>query len=488
MKNSTIHRLILLIAVALWAPAAHALDAGVSYAAFQTPDGKSYLEVNLEIAAGSIMYRHIDSTRMQAAAEVLILVRDGETIVNYEKYILQSPQVVFPESLLDVKRLAVSQGDYTLEVLVTDVNDASNLDQFKSPVTVRFGSQITLSDVQLLRSFKPDNSDNPFTKNGFFMEPLPFNFYDRNATLLAFYAEVYGADKSVTDEKYRVRYVIEKELGNDQRTLVAAGSQDKKTLSMDALLVQMDISNMESGNYSLRVELRNMNNELLVFRIITFQRSNPYLDFKASELTDEVVEKQFVQKLDKDQLKYSLRAISVLMLGEQSTTLMNVLKSGEEKQMRFFLFRHFVEKDPNNPEQAYRDYMAVADAANVKFRSGFRYGFETDRGRMFLRFGQASDVIHVEDEPGAPPYEIWVYYKFPSTGQNNVKFLFYNPSLAGDDFILLHSTARGEISNPKWERELYRRNPTEYTDDNYNDATSVQRNNGRNARAYFEDF
>ncbi|MEN9415836.1 MAG: hypothetical protein RLZ62_2140, partial [Bacteroidota bacterium] len=78
--------------------------------------------------------------------------------------------------------------------------------------------------------------------------------------------------------------------------------------------------------------------------------------------------------------------------------------------------------------------------------------------------------------------------KFPSTNQTNVKFLFYNPSLAGDDFILLHSTARGEISNPKWERELYRRNPTEYSDDNYGDAKNVQRNNGRNARAFFEDF
>jgi hypothetical protein len=35
---------------------------------------------------------------------------------------------------------------------------------------------------------------------------------------------------------------------------------------------------------------------------------------------------------------------------------------------------------------------------------------------------------------------------------------------------------------------LYRRNPTEYSDDNYGDAKNVQRNNGRNARAFFEDF
>ena len=182
-----------------------------------------------------------------------------------------------------------------------------------------------------------------------------------------------------------------------------------------------------------------------------------------------------------------MKAISPLMT-DRSDELKEILKEKDPEKMRFFVFRHFAEKDANNPEQAYKNYMAVANAAEKRFSSGFRNGFETDRGRTFLRFGQASDVVHVEDEPGAPPYEIWIYYKFPATGQNNVKFLFYNPSLAGEDYILLHSTARGEIQNPKWERELYRRNSREYTDENYHDATTVERNSGRNARTYFEDF
>jgi hypothetical protein len=75
------------------------------------------------------------------------------------------------------------------------------------------------------------------------------------------------------------------------------------------------------------------------------------------------------------------------------------------------------------------------------------------------------------------------------TNQRNVKFLFYNPSLAGDDFVTLHSTARGEISNPRWERDLYARNAGEqYDGDNYQDATEMQRNVNRNARVYFEDY
>jgi GWxTD domain-containing protein len=286
-----------------------------------------------------------------------------------------------------------------------------------------------------------------------------------------------------------VRYFIEQEKGNGLKTLISVGNQRRKPSTIDAVLVQMDINKLESGNYTLTVELRNAASELLTSRTLSFQRSNPFLNASETELTEEVVSRQFVQNLEEDTLRYGLRAISALAVGVESDMLKTILQTGDLKAMRFYLFRHFMREDPNNPELAYNRYMEVAAAVDQRFRSGFRYGFETDRGRTFLRFGRPDDLVHVEDDPGAPPYEIWVYYKFPQTQQNNVKFLFYNPSLAGEDFILLHSNARGEISNPRWERVLYSRNPTEYVDgDNFHDATGTQRNLGRNAKAYFEDF
>ena len=71
--------------------------------------------------------------------------------------------------------------------------------------------------------------------------------------------------------------------------------------------------------------------------------------------------------------------------------------------------------------------MKVAEKVDLYFKSGFGYGFETDRGYTYLKYGPPADIVTVEDEPSAPPYEIWVYYDFPMTSQSNVKFLFYNP-------------------------------------------------------------
>jgi GWxTD domain-containing protein len=466
----------------------NALDAGVSYAIFATPE-KPYIEINIEIAAATVTFKRADSTHLQASVETLILIKQGENVVNYEKYLLNSPLVELPRALLDVKRMSLANGEYTLEITFQDVHDAENKDSFTTTFKVEISEKIHLTEVQLLRSFRPDDSDNPFTKNGYFLEPLPFFFYDRGATLLAFYAEIYHSNPNVTDATYLVRYFIEQEKGNGVKNLISIGNQRKKPAVIDAVLVQMDINKLESGNYTLTVELRNAANELLATRHLFFQRSNPFLDVTESELTDEVLSRQFVQQLGEDSLRYSLRAISALAVGTETEMLKNILQNGDLKSMRFYLFRHFMREDPNNPEFAYKKFMEVAAAVDTKFRSGFRYGFETDRGRAFIRFGRPDDLLHVEDDPGASPYEIWFYYKFPATQQNNVKFLFYNPSLAGEDYILLHSNARGEVNNPRWERVLYSRNPTEYVDgDNYHDATGVQRNAGRNARAYFEDF
>ncbi len=489
MKNKSLRGILAAIMLVAISQYANALDLGVSFAAYQTPDGKPYVEVNVEIAAVSILYKKTEGEKLQAGAEILIMIKKGDEVVAYERYNLQSPLVDAPQSLIDVKRLPVPEGDYVLEVTVQDLNAAENKDNFQSPVSVHIPEKLYLSEIQLLRSFKKDETVTPFTKNGYFLEPLPFNFYERGITRLAFYGEIYHSNKSITATDYLVRYYIEQEKGNGIKNLISTGSQRKKPTDIDALLVQMDISKLESGNYTLTVEVRNPANDLLAMRSLTFQRSNPFLQINEHNITDESLAQQFTQKLDEKQLNYTLAALSPIVVGDDAEMLNNVNRDKDLKNKRFFIFRHFIRQDPNNPETAYRRYMDLANAVQEKFKSGFRYGFETDRGRAYLRFGAPDDMVHIEDEPGASPYEIWIYYNFPKTNQTNVKFLFYNPSLAGEDYITLHSTARGEIQDPKWERKLYNRNLTEYVDgDNYNDATGVQRNLGRRAREYFTDF
>jgi GWxTD domain-containing protein len=467
-----------------------ALDAGYSYAIYwntETP----YVEVNFEIAAASIYFKKIDSTQMQAGVEVMIIFKQGERVANYEKFQLNSPVLRQPLNMLDSKRFVLENGAYDVEMIFIDINDRNNKREINFAIVVDIQEKPYLSELQLLRSFKRDESESPFTKNGFYLEPLPFHFYNRDAQTIAFYAEIYHSNKFAS-EPYLVRYFIEELSGNAFTRLAAVGSQRKQPAQLDAVLAQMAIGDLPSGNYRFNVELRDNQNQVVCKRSIEFQRSNPPIEpFIAGKITEEELTKQFVEKLSAEDLHYALRAIGPVVPQNDAEALKNVLAGKDPKAMRFLLFNHFVKINQVDPEAAYLRYIEVAKAVDKLYNSGFGYGFESDRGTIFMRYGRPADIVKVEDDPSAPPYEIWVYYDFPVTKQSNVKFLFYNQSLSPGDYALLHSTARGERNNQKWERDLYQKSPTEFDSNNgsnYHDATQMVRNNARNARALFNDL
>ncbi|MBK7096695.1 MAG: GWxTD domain-containing protein [Saprospiraceae bacterium] len=99
--------------------------------------------------------------------------------------------------------------------------------------------------------------------------------------------------------------------------------------------------------------------------------------------------------------------------------------------------------------------MKYAYAVDKTYRSQVGYGFETDRGYIYLKYGMPTDLVTRESEPTAPPYEIWFYDHIDQGKQKNVRFIFYIPSLAHNDYELLHSTCIGEKNNPKWFYDLY---------------------------------
>ena len=93
-------------------------------------------------------------------------------------------------------------------------------------------------------------------------------------------------------------------------------------------------------------------------------------------------------------------------------------------------------------------------AAVWRFSTPSRQGYKTDRGRVYLEYGRPYDRLASVNEPGAYPYEIWFYTTIPNK-QTNIGFAFYEPSLVSNDYVLLHSNARGELRDPRWKIRIY---------------------------------
>ena len=205
-------------------------------------------------------------------------------------------------------------------------------------------------------------------------------------------------------------------------------------------------------------------------------------------MTTSALKDEFVGDLSLADLNYSLRAIAAVV-DQNDSELLNLLIEGNELEAkRRFLYAYWSEKYPSFPEQGYDDFMKVARAIDVAYDSGFGHGFETDRGYIYLKYGQPDDIISVETEANAPPYEIWAYNQLQKTGQPNVKFLFYNPTLSPGNFQLLHSNGRGELQNANWQYELYKDSPNNRVGGDFNPDFQIGDGVGRRAVEYFNDF
>ncbi len=479
---------LLCLACLFFLPASRALDASVTYATFKSPQ-QPYIEVYLHVLGGSVVKLPVADSLFQSKVEVLMLLKQGENIVKFDKYVLNSPASKKSINMYDLKRFGLANGVYTLEVTVKDLNRPEDIKTYREEVEINFAEPegVMQSDIQLLADFRAEKEVSPAVKNGYYLEALPFNFYHKKISKLVFYNEIYNVDKVLDEEPYLVRYYVESVKGNGTTETVKIGNKKRTPQPVTVFLLQMDISDLPSGNYNLVVETRKRSGEEMSRKQIFFQRSNPYLDLEKAK--DAPLEETFVERLDAQALRYSLKAIAPIVEDTDSETI-NILVADRDNldRQRRYLYTFWISRRPNEPEKAYDEYMEVARAVDKLYDSGFGYGFESDRGRAFMRYGKPDDIVTVLDEPLAPPYEIWVYYYFPYTKQTNVKFLFYNPTLAAGQYELLHSTARGEEFNPQWELELYRDAPDEIEGDDYISGTQMQDRFHRNARRYFNDF
>lgn len=124
-----------------------------------------------------------------------------------------------------------------------------------------------------------------------------------------------------------------------------------------------------------------------------------------------------------------------------------------EQAKQNFLFKFWKARDltPETPSNEFkRDYLEKVKKANQLYSNIQKKGWQTDRGRVLLLYGDPSEVERFPNEISTKPYEIWHYNDL----EGGVIFVFAD--LTGfSDYTLIHSTKRGEISDPDWDRKIY---------------------------------
>jgi GWxTD domain-containing protein len=94
-------------------------------------------------------------------------------------------------------------------------------------------------------------------------------------------------------------------------------------------------------------------------------------------------------------------------------------------------------------------FLERINMANQRYHSMGREGWRTDRGRVYILYGEPDEVERFPNSDNVKPYEIWQYHQIES----GITFNFVDRTGA-DDYMLVHSTKRGEIQDWNWEQYL----------------------------------
>ncbi len=447
---------------------------------FYSDDG-GYLEIYSGIQ-GKTLTKKGDKSMFEY---ILQIDNDQSKSIFLDKYAIELNAEQMDTDFWDIQRIGLEDGNYDMTMYLIDTY-SSDTTKYAVTLEVKTPTSAFLSKPVICTSIG-SQPELPFEKFGFRYEKLAYNLVTEEQNKLCYFQEYYQPTIDA-NAQYLVKYSVLEGFRNPSMPgeALMKGFEKLDGSKQGVYTKTFDISDLGSGDYHLLTEYIDSEQNVLTTDFQNFQVMRPRKEMEAQMKSDTQFEQSWVQLLNKEETIYALKAIAPQVGGQQSEILNSVLFAEDLTRMRYFVYAYWAGAAPGYAEEAYNSYMKVAEAVDKTYVNNVGYGFETDRGFYFLKYGKPDILISEEHEPSAPPYEIWIYNKLELTGETDVRFLFYNPTLSKNDFEVLHSTSNFDVRNPDWQRSLYNKAQGEVNGD-FN-AGEVGDNYQRNAVNYFNNF
>ncbi len=451
------------------------LNVSFYYAPFHLPGTDSlYVELYFSVDGSSAKYiktAYLDKhgkkkTGYIATIGFKILITKNDTIVGVRKYVLNSPvkkdSLEISRNFADVKRFQLKPDKYKLSIEIYDTNSTAEPISYSTDLdfTSFSSDSIFFSGIEFVSNLSKATGEDlknypELVKNGLLVVPYVSDFFPSYVKKLSYYLEIYNTGAVLNYEPFLLKVYLE---NSESLEVLPKYVYYFRKQSAPAIVAasEINIETLPSGKYNLVFEIRDKNNNLKYQKRFLFGRSNPKIDKKLLDTIPDVnIDTTFVARIPSDSLFEYIKYLYPISNPMEISFAQTQIKAGDIKMMRNYFYVFWVRRNGKNPEKEWKNYLSQVKYVNERFSTQIKKGYETDRGRVYLQYGSPDDVISEEHDPGLVPYEIWYYYHIK--GQNNVKFVFYNPDLNYNGYVLLHSTAKGEVYLPNWKAHLDKR-------------------------------
>ena len=165
----------------------YAVELSISHSAFKG-EKVNYIEFYFYVIGSTLTQVQMDSINSQGSLEITTLFKINGVISQFDKFVLKSPPSLSPVDFHEMRRYELSNAVYDIEVRFRDLNKLEDSSVYRSMAIIEFSDlSLRQSDITMLSGYQPDSSDNKFVKNGYKLNILPFQYYDRSYANLIFY-------------------------------------------------------------------------------------------------------------------------------------------------------------------------------------------------------------------------------------------------------------------------------------------------------------
>ncbi len=385
---------------------------------------------NIDIPAKNIEYREIEG-KLTGNIDISIMLTNlnsGKSVTDSwetKSYISKMEEINKKLSLLDNTSFLLSSGIYEFNYTITDKNSGA---KYSSSDTLTLGDipqQPFLSDILLGISLKTDSTDSKFARNGYTIIPSPSHKTNNLNPFLILYTEIYNL---TIGSPYSVNYIITDIKGDT--VMILEGTRD--TVREDAFfnIGGMNTIGLKNGDYLLSIAVQS--DSIMINKTVSINKSSSISKQSNSKY-----------KLSDVQLKY-YNAIEYIADDAELKQYNKLSDTGKHN----FLIKFWEMRDPdlsNDKLEALDKHIENIDFVNSRYSSGFENGYESDRGRIYIKYGAPDEDMQMPSTGGYKPYENWIYYS-----KGGIQFIFTDIKGFGK-YELVYSSTIEENIPVSWE-------------------------------------
>ena len=472
MKRIAITLLLLLTTQLTGVQQAHAqserIAAWLDYACFKIPTEQetTLVEFYYGLLRHEMTFAYVD-TGFEATAYVWIEILDEnsapvDTLYKKITTIVKSPQEMSNPhvKITDQIETALKPGVYIVKLTIEDAESQTD----ESPMSGKMGHrkmritvpdfnepQLEMSGIELSYriGFLPVGMEeslySPIDKSFRRVIPNPSRIFVDQDSVMFFYSEVYNLAFGMNlNKEFHVGCKILDTYG----TVVSDFGRRRyfKPGTFAVASSVLDIHDLSEGSYVLSLKVTdNETGE-------TVTRSKP---FQLLTQTLELAPGIAAEKFTEEDAKYLGKVLKYVLNADQRKILKTLSLDGKKR-----FFEEFWRRSDPNPSTRLNEF-------KVELFRRFAYanehyslsivrkddGWQTDRGRVYIVYGEPDEIERYPSTLDAKPFEKWNYFNLGSQGP---RFFIFEDETGYGDYHLAHSDANGEPFSRTWDEKLKR--------------------------------